>query len=207
MDKNAARAEIVTPDQKECSGCHAVLPASQFYRDRRRPDGLYANCKGCHRRITNGWKGRHPIKVRQIDRASKHRNREKINAAARAHHWANRERRLAYTAEWKRANRARATAIEATRRARKANAPGDATPEHVAARWQYYGNRCWMCGGEATAIDHVKPLSAGGSHWPANLRPACEGCNGSKNNLWPLDGLAGRLAKTAERREQIGVAR
>ena len=37
-----------------------------------------------------------------------------------------------------------------------------------------------MCGTEATAIDHVKPIARGGSNWPANLRPACTPCNSRK---------------------------
>ena len=49
---------------------------------------------------------------------------------------------------------------------------------------------CWMCGAEATEIDHVKPLSAGGSNWPANLRPACHPCNRAKSNHWPLRSAA-----------------
>jgi 5-methylcytosine-specific restriction endonuclease McrA len=37
--------------------------------------------------------------------------------------------------------------------------------------------RCYRCGGYATTADHIRPLSAGGSHDLANLRPACRRCN------------------------------
>lgn len=70
--------------------------------------------------------------------------------------------------------------------ARKLNAPGHATKQQLAARWQYYGNRCWMCNNTATETDHVKPLSKGGSNWPANLRPVCRSCNARKSNIWPI---------------------
>jgi HNH endonuclease len=43
-----------------------------------------------------------------------------------------------------------------------------------------WGGRCWMCGGQATATDHVKALVCGGSNWPANLRPICQPCNSRK---------------------------
>jgi 5-methylcytosine-specific restriction endonuclease McrA len=46
---------------------------------------------------------------------------------------------------------------------------------------------CWMCGGEAEQVDHVKPLSAGGAHILANLRPACGYCNRSKGPRWPVE--------------------
>ncbi len=41
---------------------------------------------------------------------------------------------------------------------------------------------CWMCGGEWTDVEHVIPLSRGGSWLPSNLRPACSSCNASKGN-------------------------
>lgn len=65
----------------------------------------------------------------------------------------------------------------ATRRARQKNAPGTATADQIQARVAYYGGRCWICGAQANTIDHVIPLAAGGSNWPANLRPACAPCN------------------------------
>jgi len=44
-----------------------------------------------------------------------------------------------------------------------------------------------MCGAPWEHIDHVKPISKGGSNWPANLRPACEPCNLRKSDQWPYD--------------------
>lgn len=49
-----------------------------------------------------------------------------------------------------------------------------------------YGNLCWICGGPGEQIDHVKPLSKGGAHCLANLRPACFRCNNKKRAMWPL---------------------
>jgi 5-methylcytosine-specific restriction endonuclease McrA len=42
----------------------------------------------------------------------------------------------------------------------------------VAARFAMWGGKCWLCGTEATARDHVKPLSKGGRHLPALEHPA-----------------------------------
>jgi len=67
---------------------------------------------------------------------------------------------------------------------------GAATYMAVWARFEYYGWKCWICKTELTpetvTRDHVKPVSAGGLHVPANIRPACQPCNSSKNNRWPL---------------------
>ena len=80
-----------------------------------------------------------------------------------------------------------------TRRARKRNAPGHSTPEKVAARIAYYGGKCWICGADYEEIDHVKPLSKGGSAWASNLRPICKSCNSAKCDAWPLEAVAARV--------------
>lgn len=60
---------------------------------------------------------------------------------------------------------------------------------------------CWICGGVAGTVDHVKPLSKGGPHMLANLRPACLSCNSRKHATWHgvAEALAHRdlLARTA----------
>ena len=63
---------------------------------------------------------------------------------------------------------------------------GACTEQKIEARMAYWGNRCWICGGPATERDHVKPLSRGGLHLPANMRPACGSCNRSKKDRWPF---------------------
>lgn len=60
----------------------------------------------------------------------------------------------------------------------------DYAPEQIAARMAYFGHKCWMCGDPATALDHVKPVSKGGSDCPANFRPACKSCNSRKGARW-----------------------
>jgi 5-methylcytosine-specific restriction endonuclease McrA len=56
--------------------------------------------------------------------------------------------------------------------------------EHIAysrtailVRWRY---RCAYCDQRATHLDHVEPLSRGGSDVESNIVPACAGCNLSK---------------------------
>lgn len=68
------------------------------------------------------------------------------------------------------------------RLARKLAASGTCSAEQLQARINYYGGCCYVCllEGKHTpyeAIDHVIPLSKGGSNWPSNLRPICKRCN------------------------------
>lgn len=64
---------------------------------------------------------------------------------------------------------------------------GNITPSGLASRIAYYGGKCWMCGAPYAHLDHVKPLSKGGAHMLANLRPACAPCNLTKSDKWPFD--------------------
>ncbi|WP_084493421.1 HNH endonuclease signature motif containing protein [Nocardia flavorosea] len=90
------------------------------------------------------------------------------------------------SARWNAENRDRWRAYGQAYEAKKKNATIiPFGPESVTARWEYFGNRCWVCRGEATATDHVKPLNKGGPHMPANLRPICQPCNSSKSDKWP----------------------
>lgn len=74
-----------------------------------------------------------------------------------------------------------------TRRARVAVASiAPFTPEQLRAKVAYWGNACWVCIGPVEAIDHYKPVSKGGLHVLANLRPICRRCNSIKANKWPF---------------------
>lgn len=44
------------------------------------------------------------------------------------------------------------------------------------------GSVCTYCPGAATEIDHIWPISRGGSNDPENLTPACGTCNRSKGS-------------------------
>lgn len=74
---------------------------------------------------------------------------------------------------------------------RMREAKGFTTAAQLVSRIAYYGGMCWIC---RTApyeeIDHVKPISMGGTNWPANLRPACRKCNLAKGAQWPFKAAA-----------------
>lgn len=46
-----------------------------------------------------------------------------------------------------------------------------------------YGHDCYICGSLAETIDHVIPLSRGGTNEIENLRPACYECNVRKGSM------------------------
>lgn len=52
---------------------------------------------------------------------------------------------------------------------------------------------CFYCSDPATSVDHIVPVSRGGTDAPGNLVPACSSCNCSKNNTDPIKWIAGRV--------------
>ena len=124
-------------------------------------------------------------------RAADYYQRNKESTKARAKRWsdANRDRinarireRLATDAEYATRKRAYHRLYRQYRRGLEKNAPGTFTKEQIQARIDYYGGKCYLCGAPYEHLDHVIPLSRGGSNWPANIRPACARCNCSKKD-------------------------
>jgi hypothetical protein len=87
---------------------------------------------------------------------------------------------------------------ESKRRALKAQTIVEIiSEEQFALRLLEFDSRCYICGVVLTTNlhwDHYKPLTAGGPHVLANLKPSCDLCNVRKSNCWPF---------TAARRNQI----
>lgn len=83
-------------------------------------------------------------------------------------------------------NPERRRAISKNNKIKRRQSAGTCTPAQWLAKCGFWGWRCYLCGQSITSttlhMEHRTPLSRGGSHWPANLAPACEKCNLSKNN-------------------------
>lgn len=154
-----------------------------------------------HRARVAAWKRANPERHSAHSRASYNRHAEARKAVVRKYRETNGDqisaRKRAYFQRtyparkeahaekreaWRQKNRERARWHVRMRRARVRGAVGWATPEQIAARIAYYGHRCYLCGGAYESIDHVIPVSRGGSNWPANMRPACGRCNSRKRD-------------------------
>jgi hypothetical protein len=145
----------------------------------------YAQNPENRKKHTRKWHAAHPGYNNQWAKA----NPEKNRTQRLRFYWRNRQRIRQHFNAWRRSKYA-ANPIyyrdqQVTRRALKANAQGTHTQQQWVARVAYYGWRCRWCRCELTVItltmDHVIPLSAGGSNWASNLVPACGSCNSGKH--------------------------
>lgn len=73
------------------------------------------------------------------------------------------------------------------RRARKNAAPGRHTVEDIRNQFDRQKGKCYWCNSKLAKyhVDHIVPLSRGGSNWPDNIVIACPTCNCSKHAKLP----------------------
>jgi 5-methylcytosine-specific restriction endonuclease McrA len=179
----------------ELKGQPATGSDAGYLRHRRAGETACEPCRVAHNAKMPEYKRRYRDANRQKGRdyakAYYWRNRDREHERMRRWRAANLDKHAQYSRNWRAANPDKERELGRRREARKRQALS--IPFNVgqlAARMAYWGNRCWMCGGEAGTVDHVIPLAAGGPHCLSNLRPACRSCNSSKGNRWwPLNEL------------------
>ena len=171
-----------------CVDCYA----EDHRRDARND---YARNKQSRRDSHKRWEKDNRGRVNELGR--EHYQRHKEERLRQIHEYEmqpqNKARKAARTKArepgWVAANRAKVNAKVRRRDHHKRSAVGTYSEEQWQARLDFYGHRCYLCGcdwdalpkGEKT-IEHVIPLSRGGTNWPSNLRPACLSCNSSKRD-------------------------
>lgn len=157
---------------------------------------------GYARRVNQKWVNANRDKSRELWRKSYAKNRpNKLIAAkikrekhrdyyrdlAKAWRLANPERSKSLINAWRKTNKDQVRALNRAYRSRKYNANGTASSEEILNRVLFYGGCCVYCNGPFESIDHAIPLSRGGTHWPANLYPACTSCNSRKRDRTYLE--------------------
>jgi 5-methylcytosine-specific restriction endonuclease McrA len=128
------------------------------------------------------WRAANRDKTRAYTQKCDHKNREIRRIKAQRRREVAPEAVKQAELKWRSANREKVQNKQRQRRARMRGAAGTHNAAAVEARMALFGNCCAYCGGEFQTVDHVIPLSRGGTCWPANLRPACRRCNSKKND-------------------------
>jgi 5-methylcytosine-specific restriction endonuclease McrA len=131
--------------------------------------------KAVRREKLRDWKRRNPEKWAALVAKSKNRP-----PSVRRALW----REYAKRYPTQRANASRA------RRAREKHAEGVHTASDVASIIKRQSGQCAYCPkklGRQYHVDHIIPLSKGGSNWPKNIQVLCPACNMAKGRKDPID--------------------
>ncbi len=171
-------------DEKTCTGCGEVKPLDAYGTDRSRKSGIKERCKECR-----------AARQREVNAGRRDQIAE-YNASYYAEH---REEALAYQAAyhlknphvmWAKGYRDRSVAMGHN------PVVEQFTREDVLAE---YGEECVYCGGPFEELDHFVPVSKGGAHTLANVRPSCALCNrrkGGRLRAVPVDWKSNRRVAT-----------
>jgi 5-methylcytosine-specific restriction endonuclease McrA len=189
---------MVGGEMKRCAKCGQEKPLTAFHKHRREPDGHQTRCKVCACATTRDWRARNrsvirerirarhatnPEPRRRSSRLDRERHGAKYQERGAAWYHANRERVLQKALTWQKVNRELANDRNQRRRARVKGAPvvEKVDREAIIAR---DCSICQICGlivaPEDIHLDHIVPLSQGGTHTAANLRVTHSRCNLSR---------------------------
>lgn len=172
-------------DGKVCSRCKQWAFFDNWPRDKSHDDGLRSECRKC---FTIAQRARY-LKYQERNLAHavayKAANKEKVKAAQAATYQKHREKRYAYARRYKdlypEKIRRWVKAGDHRRRVLKKNAVGEFSNSEWLELCQKYDNRCLRCGEQSVlTVDHVVPLSKGGTNYIDNIQPLCLSCNSSK---------------------------
>jgi 5-methylcytosine-specific restriction endonuclease McrA len=145
------------------------------------------------------WRKNNPEKAKASRQATYQKHREEILAQQAMYRKEHPEILKARKAKYYRLHKEAILARQAThyqetreeqlanrhqRRAHKRNAPlNDFTHAQWIEMQEHYHHRCVYCGKRAKGyltLDHITPLSKGGSHTAQNIVPSCRSCNTRK---------------------------
>ena len=126
----------------------------------------------------------HKKEIQQYMKQNHKEHREEHLRYGREHYIAHREELLENSRKYFLEHPEAHSKANHNRRALLANAPGTLTKKDIKKCLEDHQNKCYYCNStEHLTIDHLVPLSRGGSNTPDNIVPACKACNSRKGTL------------------------
>lgn len=195
---------------KRCPCCKQTKCVSFFNADQCSKSGLHSHCRECYNLKSRAYRQKDLEHYRVLERAYARKRREAHPEYSRTWRQNNAEYMRIYHQMYREANRERLNAYreanadkfreqsraynkthreqraihEEKRRARKVQAGGSFTRQEWEELCFYYDYTCLRCGKQVPhielTVDHVVPLSQGGTNGIDNLQPLCRSCNSSK---------------------------
>jgi 5-methylcytosine-specific restriction endonuclease McrA len=190
---------------KLCRKCREHRPLEDFpLRRVRNWIGPNAWCRECLRNNQRDWRARNPEKVDRAHKEWAERNPDKIHRAEKEWRERNPEKARENWRQWKErnpervrenyrvwaaANPERLAQRNRLQRAQRVSAAGTHTQADIEAIFALQRGRCAYCRRSVRKgyhVDHIVPLSKGGTNDRRNLQLACAACNVSKKDRDPI---------------------
>tara|TARA_R110001606_G_scaffold350278_1_gene500397 strand:+ start:333 stop:851 length:519 start_codon:yes stop_codon:yes gene_type:complete len=158
--------------------CNQIKPIADFRKTLQAQRGHHSKCKCCERQLSREWYANNLEKARAISNAWIKANPKKQSVSQKAWVKNNPDKVASALKTWRDSNPEAVRNASAKRRALKLNNGTFRVTAKELRRMLAAG--CSYCDALAEHIDHIVPISHGGTHSIGNLTGACASCNLSK---------------------------
>lgn len=165
---------------KTCVSCKRELDLSSFNKRKNSKDGYRNQCKECRRIQLNEWRYKNPEKYRESNKKFYFKNTKRFAAWRKKNREDNRDREKARYQKYHQEHKDQAkNRLNKRRSLMQQNGVFVVLEKEIL---KLYRSECACCGSrENITMDHIIPISRGGTHGIGNLQPLCLTCNLSKS--------------------------
>jgi 5-methylcytosine-specific restriction endonuclease McrA len=159
---------------KVCAKCKSEKPLSDYHKDSYKKDGLSSYCKPCRISASGQWSAANPEKRKHIRDQWAQENPEKLKESFKKYRESNNGKTRTATHNWM---------------AKKRDG-GTLSPGLVNRLYVLQRGKCVCCGlplGDGYQVDHIIPVSMGGTNTDENIQLLRTTCNLHKHAKHPID--------------------
>lgn len=181
-----------------CTKCKRETPLEKMGKNKNSKNGYNIYCLDCIRELSRLYRVSNKEKCRLSSKNWTKKNIKKVKEKNLKRYYLKSEEIRKKCADYRKLNHERRLEIERSSRLRnkEKNRPSKNARQGIRNRKlantpylilekelrKIYNSPCFMCGCEENqSLDHIIPISRGGSHSVGNIMTLCKNCNASKN--------------------------
>jgi 5-methylcytosine-specific restriction endonuclease McrA len=175
---------------KRCPKCDINKQLSEFGKHKQTKDGLKNYCRKCNNASAKAYQDSNREKVRKTNREYSRNNKDANKARSKAWYESNKDKALENSKKWQQENRDKTNNYKLANRHKRRAMIKESGVYLVTGRdlSKIRRQSCVYCGSkDDITIEHIIPITRGGTHSIGNLTSACRSCNFSKSGKFIME--------------------